>query len=108
MSIIILCFIFIIYNVNADYNNNNNNNKIPLTIINCLEGRSLPVYGDGENIRDWLYVEDHCRAIDLIMKNGVIGNTYNIGGLSEMKNIYVVKKICNTLDKISPNKDGTS
>ncbi len=81
---------------------------IPLTIINCLEGRSLPVYGDGENIRDWLYVEDHCRAIDLIMKNGVIGNTYNIGGLSEMKNIYVVKKICSTLDKISPNKDGTS
>ena len=81
---------------------------IPLTIINCIEDNPLPVYGDGRNIRDWLYVDDHCKAIDLISKNGVVGETYNIGGLSELTNIDVVKKICSMLDIISPKKDGTS
>ncbi len=81
---------------------------IPLTIINCLEGNPLPIYGDGENIRDWLHVDDHCKAIDLILENGSIGETYNIGGLSELTNIYVVEKICRTLDKILPKKDGSS
>lgn len=81
---------------------------IPLTIINCLEGKPLPIYGDGGNIRDWLYVDDHCKAIDLILNNGVVGETYNIGGLSELTNIYVVKKICSMLDAMSPKKDGTS
>tara|TARA_S200000501_G_scaffold62739_1_gene53498 strand:- start:3680 stop:4732 length:1053 start_codon:yes stop_codon:yes gene_type:complete len=81
---------------------------IPLTIINCIEGNSLPIYGDGENIRDWLHVDDHCKAIDLILENGSIGETYNIGGLSELTNINVVEKICRALDKISPKKDGTS
>tara|TARA_S200000501_G_scaffold271423_2_gene255174 strand:- start:7877 stop:8929 length:1053 start_codon:yes stop_codon:yes gene_type:complete len=81
---------------------------IPLTIINCIEGNSLPIYGDGENIRDWLHVDDHCKAIDLILKDGSAGETYNIGGLSELTNIYVVEKICRILDTMSPKKDGAS
>ena len=56
-------------------------------IINCLEWKTLPVYGDGQNIRDWLYVNDHCKAIDLVFKNGCIGDTYNIGGNNEIKNL---------------------
>ena len=72
---------------------------IPLMIINALENKELPVYGSGLNIRDWLYVEDHCKAIDLIIRNGRIGEIYNIGGHNERKNIDVVRMICNRLDK---------
>lgn len=72
---------------------------IPLMIINALADKPLPVYGTGENIRDWLYVEDHCRAIDLIIHNGRTGEIYNIGGHSERKNIDIVKIILNTLGK---------
>lgn len=72
---------------------------IPLMIANALNDKPLPVYGNGENIRDWLYVEDHCRAIDLIIHNGRIGEVYNVGGHSEMKNIDIVKIICKALDK---------
>lgn len=72
---------------------------IPLTIINALNDRPLPVYGDGKNVRDWLYVEDHCRAIDLIIHNGKIGQVYNVGGHNEMANIDIVKLICKELNK---------
>ena len=72
---------------------------IPLMINNALHGRKLPVYGDGKNVRDWLYVEDHCKAIDLIIHNGRVGEVYNIGGHNEMKNIDIVKIICKELGK---------
>ena len=72
---------------------------IPLMIANALNDKSLPVYGDGLNVRDWLYVEDHCAAIDLIIHNGKIGEVYNIGGHNEKTNIYIVKKILEILKK---------
>ncbi len=72
---------------------------IPLMIANALADKPLPVYGEGLNVRDWLYVEDHCKAIDLIIHNGRVGEVYNIGGHNEMKNIDIVKIICKTLDK---------
>lgn len=72
---------------------------IPLTIANCLNNKPLPVYGKGLNVRDWLYVEDHCRAIDLIIFKGKAGEIYNVGGHNEMKNIDIVKLICDYLKK---------
>ncbi len=75
---------------------------IPLMILNALEGKSLPVYGDGKNIRDWLYVKDHCKAVWSIMTEGKRGETYNIGGRCEMFNIDVVRMICDLLDKKVP------
>lgn len=72
---------------------------IPLMIANCLNDKPLPVYGEGLNVRDWLYVEDHCKAIDLIIHNGSVGEVYNIGGHNEMRNIDIVKLICKYLDK---------
>ena len=72
---------------------------IPLMIINALADKPLPVYGDGKNVRDWLYVEDHCKAIDLIIHNGKIGEVYNVGGHNEMANIDIVKLILKKLDK---------
>ncbi len=79
---------------------------IPLIVLNALEGRPLPVYGDGMNIRDWLYVEDHCEAIWTIMKHGKKGETYNVGGNSEMQNISVVEMICDILDETVPFENG--
>lgn len=72
---------------------------IPLMIINALHDRPLPIYGDGLNVRDWLYVEDHCRAIDLIIRKGKVGEVYNVGGHNEMRNIDIVKLICQELGK---------
>ncbi|MBQ5431089.1 MAG: dTDP-glucose 4,6-dehydratase [Lachnospiraceae bacterium] len=72
---------------------------IPLMIANALEGKPLPVYGKGENVRDWLYVEDHCKAIDLIIRKGKEGEVYNVGGHNEMQNIDIVKLICDALNK---------
>ena len=72
---------------------------IPLMIINALHDKPLPVYGDGLNVRDWLYVEDHCRAIDLILQKGRVGEVYNVGGHNEMKNIDIVKLICKAVGK---------
>ena len=72
---------------------------IPLMIANCLNDRPLPVYGKGENVRDWLYVEDHCKAIDLIVRKGRAGEVYNVGGHNEMRNIDIVKLICRELGK---------
>ena len=72
---------------------------IPLMIANCLNDKPLPVYGEGLNVRDWLYVEDHCRAIDLIIHKGRVGEVYNVGGHNEMRNIDIVKLICKELGK---------
>ncbi len=79
---------------------------IPLIIINCLENKSLPIYGDGKNIRDWIYVDDHCEGIMKVLKNGKIGETYNIGGNQEITNIDLVYKICKILDQKKPLRDG--
>jgi dTDP-glucose 4,6-dehydratase len=81
---------------------------IPLVILNALEGKSLPVYGDGQQIRDWLYVEDHAAAIWLVLRQGRVGETYNIGGLSEKPNIEIVRTICTLLDRKSPRSDSQS
>ncbi|MDR0681984.1 MAG: dTDP-glucose 4,6-dehydratase [Dysgonamonadaceae bacterium] len=79
---------------------------IPLIIKNILEGKKLPVYGDGSNVRDWLYVEDHCKAIDMVLLNGRIGEIYNIGGHNEKKNIEIVKLIISTVRNLmEENKD---
>jgi dTDP-glucose 4,6-dehydratase len=75
---------------------------IPLTILNALAGERLPVYGKGENVRDWLYVEDHARALDLIAERGRVGETYNVGGRNERRNIDVVREICSVLDELAP------
>ncbi len=75
---------------------------IPLVLLNALDGKSLPVYGKGENVRDWLYVKDHCIAIRTIMQNGTRGETYNVGGRCEKKNIEVVETICDVLDELVP------
>jgi dTDP-glucose 4,6-dehydratase len=75
---------------------------IPLTILNALAGEKLPVYGRGENVRDWLYVEDHARALDLIAERGRVGETYNVGGRNERQNIDVVRTICDVLDRLRP------
>ena len=79
---------------------------IPLIILHALDGKELPVYGEGLQIRDWLYVEDHARALYLVATTGVPGETYNIGGHNEKKNIEVVKKICSLLDELRPRQDG--
>jgi dTDP-glucose 4,6-dehydratase len=81
---------------------------IPLMILNALEGKSLPVYGDGMQIRDWLYVEDHAAAIWLVLQRGRVGETYNIGGLNEKPNIEIVNTICSLLDRKAPRPDGKS
>jgi len=75
---------------------------IPLNILNALEGKPLPVYGDGSNIRDWLYVDDHARALHLICSKGRLGETYNVGGRNERKNIDVVRRICAIMDELRP------
>lgn len=77
---------------------------IPLTILNALDLKALPVYGDGSNIRDWLFVEDHARALDLVLNTGQPGETYNIGGRNERKNIDVVRQICRWLDLLRPGR----
>lgn len=81
---------------------------IPLVILNALDRKPLPVYGDGQQIRDWLYVEDHAAAIWLVLRQGRVGETYNVGGLNERPNLEVVQRICALLDAKSPRKDGRS
>lgn len=80
---------------------------IPLTILNAIEGKPLPVYGRGENIRDWLYVEDHAAALMLVARHGVVGQSYNVGGRSEKRNIDVVHTICDILDDLRPTHRGS-
>ena len=77
---------------------------IPIIIVNALEGKSIPIYGSGKQVRDWLYVDDHARALLCAALNGKIGETYNIGGHNELKNIDVVKIVCNILDEMLPNQ----
>jgi len=79
---------------------------IPLMILNALAGKPLPVYGKGANIRDWLHVEDHCRALDLVVRNGQPGRTYNIGGNNERTNLQVVHALCDILDELRPQAEG--
>ena len=81
---------------------------IPLMIINALAGKPLPVYGDGMQIRDWLYVKDHCSAIRRVLEAGRLGETYNVGGWNEKPNIEIVKTVCALLDELRPKADGTS
>lgn len=81
---------------------------IPLIILNALAGKPLPIYGDGKQVRDWLYVEDHCRGILAVLDRGRIGETYNIGGWNEMANIEVVRAVCTILDESRPREDGKS
>ena len=81
---------------------------IPLMIINCLGWKPLPVYGTGQNIRDWLFVDDHCSAIKVVYENGAIGETYNVGGNNEIKNIDIVNTICTILDDLRPSDNGKS
>jgi dTDP-glucose 4,6-dehydratase len=78
---------------------------IPTIIRKALNNESIPIYGDGQNIRDWLYVEDHCTGIELAFKNGKAGQTYNIGGNNERNNLYIANKICEILDIIKPKKE---
>jgi dTDP-glucose 4,6-dehydratase len=81
---------------------------IPLMILNALEGKPLPIYGDGQQVRDWLYVEDHCEAINLVVKKGKLGETYGIGGNNQPPNLEIVRTICDLLDEFHPNPDSSS
>ena len=80
---------------------------IPLVIINCLEAKKLPIYGDGSQIRDWLYVDDHAKALFEVVNKGIIGETYNVGGHNEVSNLEVVTTICKMLDNLKPKVDGS-
>lgn len=80
---------------------------IPLIISHALAGEALPIYGDGQNIRDWLYVKDHCSAIRMVLEKGTVGEVYNIGGYAEMTNLAVVEIICEILDRYRPRTDGS-
>ncbi len=79
---------------------------IPLIILNCLDGKPLPVYGNGANVRDWLYVDDHAKALMLVNEKGVPGETYNVGGHNERTNLQVVKTVCSILDDLRPRGEG--
>jgi len=81
---------------------------IPLCILNALQGENLPIYGDGQQVRDWLYVVDHCKGIATVLEKGVIGETYNIGGWNEKTNLDVVHSLCDLLDELKPREDGKS
>jgi dTDP-glucose 4,6-dehydratase len=81
---------------------------IPLVIHNALAGKSLPIYGDGQQVRDWLYVTDHCSAIRQVLERGTCGDTYNVGGWNEKTNLDVVRTLCNILDELQPRADGAS
>jgi dTDP-glucose 4,6-dehydratase len=81
---------------------------IPLVIHNALTGKALPIYGDGQQVRDWLYVEDHCSAIRRVLDAGTLGETYNVGGWNEKANLEVVQTLCDILDELQPRADGQS
>jgi dTDP-glucose 4,6-dehydratase len=92
-------------NCSNNYGPKQHNEKlIPTIIRKALNNEAIPIYGDGKNIRDWLYVEDHCSGIDLAFSNGKAGETYNIGGKNERDNLYIVHKICDILDEIKPKE----
>lgn len=96
----------VITNCSNNYGPKQHSEKlIPTIIKNALLGREIPIYGDGKNIRDWLYVLDHCKAIDIVFHNGLSGETYNIGSRNERDNNYIVNKICEILDNLKPQSD---
>lgn len=96
-------------NCSNNYGPNQHDEKlIPTIIRKCLSEKNIPIYGDGLNIRDWLYVLDHCKGIELAFNTGVSGETYNIGGRNERTNMYIVDTICSILDEKSPRENGTS
>ncbi|WP_094229071.1 dTDP-glucose 4,6-dehydratase [Methanolobus psychrotolerans] len=98
----------IITNCSNNYGPKQHDEKlIPTIIRNALKGNPIPIYGDGKNIRDWLYVIDHCKAIDLVFHNGAAGETYNIGGMNEKSNNDVATKICQILDELKPKQKGS-
>ena len=93
-------------NCSNNYGPKQHNEKlIPTIIRKAVLGEKIPIYGDGQNIRDWLYVLDHCKGIELVYKNGVVGETYNIGGKNERNNLYIANTICEILDQVLPKKD---
>ena len=93
-------------NCSNNYGPNQHDEKlIPTIIRTALKEEPIPIYGDGKNVRDWLYVTDHCKGINLVLEKGKLGETYNIGGRNERQNIYIAQKICELLDEISPRKD---
>ena len=99
----------LITNCSNNYGPNQHREKlIPLMISNAIAGRALPIYGDGKNVRDWLYVQDHVDALQLLHRKGKVGETYNIGGNCEQSNIQVVREICRLLDKLAPSANGKS
>ena len=99
----------IITNCSNNYGPKQHDEKlIPTIIRNAICGNAIPIYGDGQNIRDWLYVDDHCRGIDLAFHSGMSGETYNIGGKNERTNIYIANKICTILDRLIPNDQSYS
>ena len=81
---------------------------IPLCLLNALNGKPLPIYGDGQQIRDWLFVKDHCSAIRRVLADGKLGETYNVGGWNEKANLDVVHTLCEILDELKPRADGLS
>ncbi len=81
---------------------------IPTIIRKAVNEENIPIYGDGKNVRDWLYVLDHCKGIDLVLKTGKLGETYNIGGKNERENLYIATTICKILDRVVPRSKGTS
>ena len=92
-------------NCSNNYGPKQHNEKlIPTIIRKAISGENIPIYGDGKNIRDWLYVLDHCKGIDLVYKTGKTGETYNIGGRNERDNLYIVDVICSILDEVRPEK----
>ena len=98
----------VITNCSNNYGPKQHDEKlIPTIIRNALNGNYIPIYGDGKNIRDWLYVIDHCKGIDLAYHKGKAGETYNIGGKNERTNIYIANRICEILDEIKPRKNGS-
>jgi len=98
----------VITNCSNNYGPKQHDEKlIPTVIRKALSGESIPIYGDGKNIRDWLYVLDHCKGIDLVYHKGKNGETYNIGGRNERDNNYIAKKICEMLDRIAPKAEGS-
>ncbi|MEM7186773.1 MAG: dTDP-glucose 4,6-dehydratase [Bacteroidota bacterium] len=92
-------------NCSNNYGPNQHKEKlIPTIIRKAIAGEPIPIYGDGQNIRDWLYVDDHCRGIKLVLDNGVLGDTYNIGGRNERTNLYIAETICSLLDELQPKE----
>mgnify|MGYP000521660615 CR=1 FL=1 len=96
----------VITNCSNNYGPKQHDEKlIPTIIRKALSNENIPIYGDGKNIRDWLFVEDHCKGIDLVYQKGKAGETYNIGGNNERNNLYIANKICEILDKIKPKNE---